>query len=117
MGAEVRRQWTETVDAEGRRILDEGGPLPDYGRCIKISTDSSLKEMLMPGVLAIFSPLIVGFTFGSHCLGGFLLGAIASGYLLGVQMSNTGGAWDNAKKYVEAGNLRMKGLVREKKSL
>eukprot|EP00666_Eupelagonemidae_sp_cell4sb_P013714 gene13714-2476_t len=116
MMAEVRRQWN-IVDENGKTILDDDGPKPDYHACIQISTDASLKEMLPPGVLAVFCPLIVGFTFGSHALAGFLLGAIASGYLLGVQMSNTGGAWDNAKKYTEAGGLRIKGVTRPKKTL
>eukprot|EP01062_Namystynia_karyoxenos_P048820 TRINITY_DN372_c0_g1_i5.p1 TRINITY_DN372_c0_g1~~TRINITY_DN372_c0_g1_i5.p1 ORF type:complete len:974 (+),score=377.04 TRINITY_DN372_c0_g1_i5:120-2924(+) len=119
MMAEVRRQFQELKDDQGRRLLDPSynGPDPDYDRCIKISTDSSLKEMLLPGSLAIFSPLTIGFMLGSQALTGFLLGAIASGYLLGVQMSNTGGAWDNAKKWVEAGEMKLKGIVRPKKSL
>eukprot|EP00756_Hemistasia_phaeocysticola_P011368 Hpha_TRINITY_DN15114_c3_g1::TRINITY_DN15114_c3_g1_i2::g.127064::m.127064/K15987/hppA; K(+)-stimulated pyrophosphate-energized sodium pump len=118
MMAEVRRQFTTLRDDQGRHLLDPeyDGPDPDYDNCIKISTDSSLREMLLPGALAIFCPLTVGFLLGSHSLTGFLLGAIGSGYLLGVQMSNTGGAWDNAKKWVEAGGLKLKGIVRPKKS-
>jgi len=118
MMAEVRRQFTELRDDEGRHLLDPAydGPPPDYDQCIRISTDSSLREMLLPGALAIFCPLTVGFLLGSHALTGFLLGAIASGYLLGVQMSNTGGAWDNAKKWVEANEMKLRGVVRPKKS-
>jgi len=105
-------------DLEGLRAPDgSAAPLPNYRACIAISTKSSLEEMLMPGLLAVFCPLVIGFTFGSHCLGGFLIGAIASGYLLGVQMSNTGGAWDNAKKWVEADGLKIKGYLRPKKSM
>eukprot|EP01062_Namystynia_karyoxenos_P048819 TRINITY_DN372_c0_g1_i4.p1 TRINITY_DN372_c0_g1~~TRINITY_DN372_c0_g1_i4.p1 ORF type:complete len:1008 (+),score=370.70 TRINITY_DN372_c0_g1_i4:106-3129(+) len=121
MMAEVRHQFDTIKDSQGRRILDPeydpDGPMPNYDRCIAISTNSALREMLMPGLLAVFSPLVIGFTFGSSCLGGFLLGAIATGYLLGVQMSNSGGAWDNAKKWVEAGQLKLKGVTRPKKSL
>eukprot|EP00756_Hemistasia_phaeocysticola_P011371 Hpha_TRINITY_DN15114_c3_g4::TRINITY_DN15114_c3_g4_i1::g.127070::m.127070/K15987/hppA; K(+)-stimulated pyrophosphate-energized sodium pump len=119
MMAEVRRQFDTLIDSSGRHILhdDYDGPMPDYDRCIAISTKSALKEMLLPGELAIFCPLIVGFILGADALAGFLLGAIATGYLLGVQMSNTGGAWDNAKKFVEAGELKLKGVIRPKKSL
>jgi len=119
MMAEVRRQFDTLRDDKGRKILDADydGPKPDYDKCIQISTTSALKEMLLPGELAIFCPLVVGFLLGADSLAGFLLGAIASGYLLGVQMSNTGGAWDNAKKYVEAEELYLKGVMRPKKSL
>ena len=104
MMAEVRRQFTENP-----QILTDPDSKPDYNRCVAISCTSSLREMLLPGVLAIFSPLVMGFLFGSHCLVGLLVGAISSGYLLGVMMSNTGGAWDNAKKWVEAGELTIDG--------
>ncbi|KAJ9452585.1 putative K(+)-stimulated pyrophosphate-energized sodium pump [Diplonema papillatum] len=108
---EVRRQFRADP-----LILTDPTHKPDYTRCITISCASSLREMLMPGVLAIFAPLIMGFGFGSHCLVGVLVGAIASGYLLGVQMSNTGGAWDNAKKWIEAGNFKVDGVVQGKKT-
>jgi len=111
MMAEVRRQFRANPG-----FLTDPDFKPDYTRCIMISCKSSLREMLMPGVLATFSPLVMGFTFGSHCLCGLLVGAIASGYLLGVMMSNTGGAWDNAKKYVEAGELVIDGKVQGKKT-
>eukprot|EP01064_Diplonema_japonicum_P010563 TRINITY_DN177_c0_g2_i2.p1 TRINITY_DN177_c0_g2~~TRINITY_DN177_c0_g2_i2.p1 ORF type:complete len:940 (+),score=300.30 TRINITY_DN177_c0_g2_i2:972-3791(+) len=106
---EVRRQFVENPD-----LLTNTDVVPEYDRCIEISAKSSLKEMLMPGVLAIFSPMIVGFLFGSHSLVGLLMGAISSGYLLGVEMSNSGGAWDNAKKWVEAGELVVDGELAEK---
>merc|ERR1711968_227946 len=76
---------------------------PDHESCIKISTSASIREMLIPGAMAVFAPLTIGFLFGSLGLCGMLLGSIASGYLMGVMTSNAGGAWDNAKKYVEAG--------------
>eukprot|EP01064_Diplonema_japonicum_P010555 TRINITY_DN177_c0_g1_i1.p1 TRINITY_DN177_c0_g1~~TRINITY_DN177_c0_g1_i1.p1 ORF type:complete len:946 (+),score=306.38 TRINITY_DN177_c0_g1_i1:52-2889(+) len=106
---EVRRQFKANP-----AILTDPTQKPDYKRCITISCNSSLREMLLPGVLAIFSPLVMGFLFGSHCLVGLLMGAISSGYLLGVKMSNTGGAWDNAKKWVEAGGLVIDGEVQGK---
>jgi len=109
MMGEVRRQFKANPG-----FLTDPDFKPDYTRCIMISCNSSLREMLMPGVLATFSPLIMGFIFGSHCLCGLLVGAISSGYLLGVMMSNTGGAWDNAKKYVEAGELKINGVVQGK---
>eukprot|EP01061_Rhynchopus_euleeides_P013744 TRINITY_DN238_c0_g1_i16.p2 TRINITY_DN238_c0_g1~~TRINITY_DN238_c0_g1_i16.p2 ORF type:complete len:961 (+),score=387.30 TRINITY_DN238_c0_g1_i16:58-2940(+) len=112
MMGEVRRQFK----ANPLILSDDPDQKPDYSRCIQISTQSSLKEMLMPGVLAIFSPLVMGFIFGSHCLVGLLVGAIASGYLLGVMMSNTGGAWDNAKKWIEAGEFKLNGVPQGKKT-
>jgi len=79
---------------------------PDHESCIKISTSASIREMLIPGAMAVFAPLTIGFLFGSLGLCGMLLGSIASGYLMGVMTSNAGGAWDNAKKYVEAGLIK-----------
>merc|ERR1712023_462624 len=75
---------------------------PDYERCIRISTEASLKEMIMPGVLVMGSPLLTGFLFGKNCVAGLLTGALVSGVQMAISMSNTGGAWDNAKKYIEA---------------
>jgi len=102
MVAEVERQWTED-----KRILDENYPdvLPDYDACIRISTDSSLKEMFAPGALVMLSPLIVGFLFGVQALAGLLCGALVSGVQMAISQSNTGGAWDNAKKYIEKGAI------------
>ena len=111
MMREVRRQFEANPN-----ILTDPNSKPDYNKCIEISCKASLIEMIPPGLLAIFTPLIVGFTFGSHCLMGMLVGAISSGYLLGVVMSNTGGAWDNAKKWVEAGSFVMDGEVQGKGS-
>ena len=82
---------------------------PDYARCVKISTNRALKEMILPSLLAVVSPVIVGLILGPEGLGGLLVGSIASGFLLAVYLANAGGAWDNAKKYVESGNLGGKG--------
>ena len=81
----------------------EGTSKPDYARCVDISTAAALKEMVAPGVLAVASPLAVGILMGPSALGGMLAGSLASGVLLAIMMSNSGGAWDNAKKYVESG--------------
>ena len=92
---EVRRQFKSD-----ERIL-KGEKEPDYARCIDISTTASLKEMVLPGVLAIIVPIIVGKVFGPYSLGGLLAGALVTGVLMAIFMSNSGGAWDNAKKYIE----------------
>jgi K(+)-stimulated pyrophosphate-energized sodium pump len=101
---EVRRQFREIPG------LREGRPgvRAQYGLCVDISTKAALREMIVPGSLALFAPLVVGFV-SLQALGGFLVGAVASGFLLAIFMANAGGAWDNAKKYVEAGNLGGKG--------
>jgi inorganic pyrophosphatase len=78
---------------------------PDYDTCIKISTESSLKEMLAPGALVILSPLVAGIGFGKNCCAGLLSGALVSSVQLAISMSNSGGAWDNSKKYISAGGL------------
>merc|ERR1719199_2501947 len=83
----------------------EHGAEPDYERCIKISTEASLREMIAPGALVIISPIAFGVIFGRNACAGLLSGALVSGVQLAVSMSNTGGAWDNAKKYIEAGGL------------
>ena len=103
MITEVRRQFKEN---EG--IL-KGEEDPDYNRCIDISTKAALKEMITPGVLAVITPIAVGLLMGPEALGGLLAGNIATGFLLAVTMANAGGAWDNAKKYVEEGNYGGKG--------
>lgn len=99
MIVEVRRQFREIPG------LREGKPgvRPEHVKCISISTKSSLIEMVLPGSLAIMTPLIIGFGFGQRALIGLLLAAIGSGYMVGILMSNAGGAWDNAKKLVESG--------------
>ena len=100
---EVRRQFKEIAG------LMEGTADPDYTSCIAISTRSALREMIVPGVLAVAAPLTVGIVLGPEALGGLLVGSLASGFLLAVTMANAGGAWDNAKKYIEQGHLGGKG--------
>jgi K(+)-stimulated pyrophosphate-energized sodium pump len=100
---EVRRQFRE------HKGIMEGTEKPDYARCVDISTGAALKEMIAPGLLAIVAPLLVGIILGSESLGGMLAGALAAGVLLAIMMANAGGAWDNAKKYVESGNYGGKG--------
>jgi K(+)-stimulated pyrophosphate-energized sodium pump len=87
----------------------EGTAKPDTQTCIDIVTKGALKEMVLPGVVAIISPLLVGIILGVEALGGFLAGATVCGVLLGIMMANVGGAWDNAKKWIEEGNLGGKG--------
>jgi len=99
---EVRRQFRE------KRIL-EGEEEPDYARCIEISTAAAQKELVGLGALSILTPILVGFLLGVEALGGFLAGAILTGQLLAVFMANSGAAWDNAKKYIEEGNIGGKG--------
>lgn len=100
---EVRRQFQEIPG------LMEGTGTPDYRTCVGISTQSALREMILPGLLAVFVPLIVGFVLGAAALAGMLIGAISSGFLLAVMMANSGGAWDNAKKWIETGEMGGKG--------
>merc|ERR1712217_973795 len=78
---------------------------PDYEKCIRISTEASLKEMILPGALVIYSPLVAGLGFGKNTWAGLLSGALVSSVQLAISMSNTGGAWDNSKKYISAGGL------------
>ena len=87
----------------------EGHAKPDYARCIDISTTSAIKQMVIPGLMAVAAPVSMGLLLGPEALGGMLFGAIASGVCLAIMLANSGGAWDNAKKYIEAGNLGGKG--------
>lgn len=103
MVEEIRRQFREIPG------LMEGTGKPDSARCIDISTQAALKEMVAPGVVAFMMPILVGSILGAEALGGMLVGATLTGVMLALFMSNGGGAWDNAKKYVEAGNLGGKG--------
>jgi K(+)-stimulated pyrophosphate-energized sodium pump len=111
MITEVRRQFREI---EG---LLEGTAAPDTARCVEISTNAALKKMVMPGVLAIGTPVFVGFVFGAEALGGVLAGVTVSGVCMAIFMSNAGGAWDNAKKSFEGGGFKMSdGTILEKGS-
>jgi len=105
---EVRRQFREIPG-----IMERTGR-PDYARCVDIATRGALREMLLPGALAITSPLLMGVILGPEALGGMLMGAISSGFMLAIMMANAGGAWDNAKKYIELGNLGGKGSEQHK---
>jgi K(+)-stimulated pyrophosphate-energized sodium pump len=99
---EIRRQFRDKAIMAGRKK-------PDYDRCIQISTHHAIKAMIVPGVITILAPIIVGLALGPAALGGLLAGATVTGFALAVFMANAGGAWDNAKKYIESGNLGGKG--------
>lgn len=100
---EVRRQFREDSG------IMAGTSKPDYARCVDISTKAALREMIAPGLLAIVAPLAIGLIMGTEALGGMLAGALSAGVLLAIMMANAGGAWDNAKKYVEEGHYGGKG--------
>ncbi len=100
---EVRRQWREISG------LMEGTAKPDYARCVDISTRTALRAMILPGLLAVVTPILVGLVLGANALGGMLIGAIGAGFMMAVTMANAGGAWDNAKKWIETGMLGGKG--------
>ncbi len=108
---EVRRQFREIPG------IMEGTGKPDYSRCVDISTRGAQKEMVMPSILAIASPIAIGLILGPNALGGMLIGATACGFLFAVMMANTGGSWDNAKKWIEAGNLGGKGSEQHKSAV
>jgi len=103
MIAEVRRQFREIPG-----IMDGTGK-PDYAACVDISTKAAIRQMIVPGLLAVCTPIAVGFILGKSAMGGMLAGGTVSGFLMAIFMSNAGGAWDNAKKYIEAGNHGGKG--------
>jgi len=111
MVEEVRRQFREIVG------IMEGKAEPDYARCVEISTKGAQREMLFPSILAIITPVAVGVIFGVAGVLGLLIGALSTGFVLAVFMANAGGAWDNAKKYVEEGNLGGKGSENHKATI
>jgi len=108
---EVRRQFREIPG------LMEKKAKPDYSKCVDITTRRALKSMILPGVTAIAVPILVGMFLGLESLAGVLLGTLVTGFLLAIMMANAGGAWDNAKKYIEAGNLGGKGSETHKASV
>jgi len=100
---EIRRQFREIPG------IMEGTTPPDTNRCVDMATKAALKRMVIPGVSAVVTPVLIGILIGPHALGGFLAGATLTGVVLGLLMANAGGAWDNAKKYIEQGNFGGKG--------
>ena len=100
---EVRRQFREIPG------IMEGKSKPDYTKCVDISTKAALREMIIPGVMAVVAPIIIGFLLGTEAVGGMLAGSLVTGVMMAIFMSNAGGAWDNAKKYIENGNHGGKG--------
>ncbi|NLF43012.1 MAG: sodium/proton-translocating pyrophosphatase, partial [Bacteroidales bacterium] len=103
MVEEVRRQFRSIVG------IMEGTAEPDYARCVEISTRAAQKEMMMPSFMALLIPIIMGVVFGVPGVMGLLLGTITTGFALAIFMANAGGAWDNAKKFIEEGNFGGKG--------
>ena len=108
---EIRRQFREIPG------LFEGKVEPDYNRCIDISTKGALRRMILPSVISLLAPFVVAFTLGKEALAGFLTGCMAAGIFLAIFMANVGGAWDNAKKLIEAGRHGGKGSESHKASV
>jgi K(+)-stimulated pyrophosphate-energized sodium pump len=100
---EVRRQFREI------KGIMEGTAVPEYAKCVEISTAGAQSEMLVPSLIAIATPLLVGLVFGVAGVVGLLAGSLSAGFVLASMLNNAGGAWDNAKKYIEGGNLGGKG--------
>ena len=110
----VSRAASKMIEEVRRQFHADAGILagtsrPDYKQCVGISTNAALHEMILPGILAAVAPVAVGLVLGTEALGGLIAGALVTGVLLAIFMSNSGGAWDNAKKYIEGGNHGGKG--------
>ena len=99
MNLKSESEWSDTDKVTYEEALSKA----EHGRCVEISTQSAIKEMILPGLLAVASPVLVGFIFGPETLGGLLAGVTVSGVLMAIFQSNSGGAWDNAKKMIEEG--------------
>ena len=99
MNLKEESDWSDN----DRKIYNDALNKAEHGRCVEISTQSAIKEMIAPGILAVISPVVVGFIFGPETLGGLLAGVTVSGVLMAIFQSNSGGAWDNAKKMIEEG--------------
>jgi len=108
---EVRRQWREI------KGLMEGTAKAEYGKCVDIATRIALRQMLLPSIMTIIAPVIVGVVLGKYALAGFLIGALATGFILAITLNNAGGAWDNAKKWIESGKFGGKGSDAHKASV
>jgi K(+)-stimulated pyrophosphate-energized sodium pump len=108
---EVRRQWREI------KGLMEGKARPEYSKCVDIATRIALKQMLLPSIMTIVAPVVVGIVLGKYALAGFLIGALTTGLVLAITLNNAGGAWDNAKKWIEGGKFGGKGSQAHKASV
>jgi K(+)-stimulated pyrophosphate-energized sodium pump len=100
---EIRRQFREI------KGIMTGEAKPEYAKCVDIATKAALKEMILPGLMTVIAPIIIGFVLGPLALAGFLLGAIATGFIFAITLANAGGSWDNAKKWIERGHFGGKG--------
>jgi K(+)-stimulated pyrophosphate-energized sodium pump len=109
--SEVRRQFKEI------KGIMTGKAKPNYGRCVEIVTKAAQKEMLLPALLPVLAPILVGFILGAKALGGLLVGSIITGLFVAISMTSGGAAWDNAKKYIEEGNLGGKGSEAHKAAI